>query len=106
MNIIENICANLSNKIRHYIKDIDDEKYEVINYGMYLLIGDFLKTIITLSISYFLGILTYVVISIISMVKELEPVLLHTIFKTPEVVTEFGVVVQLDMLSTTMEDLI
>jgi len=54
--MIDKICMFLTNKIRKEIPEIDDEKAEVINYGLQNIIGEIPKTFLVLIISYFLGI--------------------------------------------------
>ena len=55
--MIDKICMFLTNKIRKEMPEIDDEKAEVINYGLQNIIGELPKTFLVLIISYFLGIL-------------------------------------------------
>lgn len=54
--MIDKICMFLTNRIRKEIPDIDDEKAEVINYGLQNIIGEIPKTFLVLIIAYFLGI--------------------------------------------------
>ena len=54
--MIDKICTFLTNKIRKEMPDIDDEKAEIINYGLQNIIGELPKTLFVLIISYFLGI--------------------------------------------------
>jgi len=54
--MIDKICMFLTNKIRKEMPEIDDEKAEVINYGLQNIIGEIPKTFLVLIISYFLGI--------------------------------------------------
>ena len=54
--MIDKICAFLTRKIREEMPDIDDEKAEVINYGLQNLIGEIPKTFIMLFVAYILGI--------------------------------------------------
>ena len=54
--MIDKICTFLTNKIRKEMPDIDDEKAEVINYGLQNIVGEIPKTFLVLIISYFLGI--------------------------------------------------
>ena len=55
--MIDNFCLFLVGKMRKENPEIDDEKAEIINYGLQLLIGEIPKIIITLVVSYLLGIL-------------------------------------------------
>ena len=54
--MIDKICMFLTNKIRKEMPEIDDEKAEVINYGLQNIIGEIPKTFLVLVIAYFLGI--------------------------------------------------
>ncbi len=54
--MIDKICMFLTNRIRKEMPDIDDEKAEVINYGLQNIIGEIPKTFLVLIIAYFLGI--------------------------------------------------
>ena len=50
--MIDKICMFLTNKIRKEMPEIDDEKAEVINYGLQNIIGELPKTFIVLFIAY------------------------------------------------------
>lgn len=54
--MIDKICMFLTNRIRKEMPDIDDEKAEVIHYGLQNIIGEIPKTFIVLIIAYLLGI--------------------------------------------------
>lgn len=54
--MIDKICLFLTNKIRKEVPDIDDERAEVINYGLQILIGEIPKVFIMLGIAYLLGV--------------------------------------------------
>lgn len=54
--MLDKICAFLTQKIRNEMPDIDDEKAEVINYGLQNLIGEIPKIFIMLFVAYILGI--------------------------------------------------
>lgn len=54
--MIDKICMFLTNKIRKEMPEIDDERAEVINYGLQNIIGEIPKIFITLGIAYLLGI--------------------------------------------------
>lgn len=54
--MIDKICMFLTNKIRKEMPEIDDEKAEVIQYGLQNILGEIPKTFLVLIISYFLGI--------------------------------------------------
>ena len=54
--MIDKICMFLTNRIRKEMPEIDDEKAEVINFGLQNIIGEIPKTFLVLIIAYFLGI--------------------------------------------------
>lgn len=54
--MIDKICMFLTNRIRKEMPDIDDERAEIINYGLQNIIGEIPKTFLVLVIAYFLGI--------------------------------------------------
>ena len=54
--MIDKICEFLTNRIRKEMPEIDDERAEVINYGLQNIIGEIPKIFITLGIAIFLGI--------------------------------------------------
>ena len=54
--MIDKICMFLTDKIRKEMPEIDDERAEVINYGLQNIIGEIPKIFITLGIAYLLGI--------------------------------------------------
>ncbi len=61
--MIEKICNYLTNKIRKSMPEITDERAEVINYGLQLVIGEVPKIFIMLLIAYLLGVLKLSIIS-------------------------------------------
>ena len=54
--MIDKICMFLTNKIRKEVPDIDDERAEVINYGLQIIIGEVPKTFVMLAVAYVLGV--------------------------------------------------
>lgn len=54
--MIDKICEFLTNKIRKEMPEIDDERAEIIMYGLQNIIGELPKGVIILLIAYFLGI--------------------------------------------------
>ena len=54
--LIEKITETLTNRIRKEMPEIDDERAEVINYGLQILIGEIPKIFIMLGIAYILGV--------------------------------------------------
>ena len=61
--MIEKFCNYLTNKIRKAMPDVTDERAEVINYGLQLVIGEVPKIFIMLLIAYALGILELSILS-------------------------------------------
>ena len=53
--MIDKICTYLTNKIRKEMPEIDDERAEVIMYGLQNIVGELPKGIIILLIAYLLG---------------------------------------------------
>ncbi len=54
--MIDKICMFLTNRIRKEMPNIDDERAEVINYGLQNIIGEIPKTFLVLILAYFLGV--------------------------------------------------
>lgn len=52
----EKICTFLTNRIRKEMPDIDDDRAEVINFGLQNLVGEVPKVFIMLAVAYFLGV--------------------------------------------------
>lgn len=63
--MIDKICTYLTNRIRKEMPEIDDEREEIIMYGLQNIIGELPKGIIILIIAYFLGIFKLTLISIL-----------------------------------------
>lgn len=63
--MIEKICLFLVKKMRKENPEINDEKAEIINYGLQLLLGEVPKMFITFAISYLLGILNLTMIMVV-----------------------------------------
>lgn len=63
--MIEKFCDFLVDKMRKENPEIDDERSEIINYGLQLLIGEIPKMLITLLASYILGILRLTIIMVL-----------------------------------------
>ena len=55
--MIDKITEFLTNKIRKEMPEVDDERAEVINYGLQILIGEVPKIFIMLLVAYALGLL-------------------------------------------------
>jgi len=55
--MIDKICDYLTNKIRKQMPEVDNERAEVINYGIHLVIGEIPKTFLFIIIAAILGVL-------------------------------------------------
>ena len=63
--MIDKICTKLTEKIRKQMPEVDDERAEIIMYGLQILIGELPKGIIILAIAYFLGIFKLTLLSVL-----------------------------------------
>lgn len=63
--MVEKLCSFLTNKIRNEMPEIDNERAEVINYGLQLIIGEIPKMFITLAVAYLLGVFKLTLIMIL-----------------------------------------
>lgn len=63
--MIDKICLFLTHKIREEMPEIDDERAEVIDYGLHLLVGELPKNFIILGIAYILGIFKLTLLTVI-----------------------------------------
>lgn len=63
--MIEKMCNALTNRIRKEMPEIDDERAEVINYGLQLVLGEIPKTIILIIIACFLGVLKLTILALL-----------------------------------------
>jgi len=66
-NMIEKFCTFLVNKMRKEMPEIDDERAEIINYGLQIIVGEIPKIFITLAIAYGLGVLKLTLLTIIAL---------------------------------------
>ena len=55
--MVDKICDYLTERIRKQMPEIDDERAEVINYGIHLVVGEIPKTFIFIAIAALLGVL-------------------------------------------------
>ena len=63
--MIDKICLFLTNKIRKEMPEVDDERAEIINYGLHLIVGELPKNFIILGLSYFLGVFKLTLLAVI-----------------------------------------
>ena len=66
--MIDKFCTFLVNKMRKEMPEIDDERAEVIIYGLQIIIGEIPKIFITLAIAYLFGVLKLTFITLIALV--------------------------------------
>lgn len=65
--MVEAICNKLTLRIRRKMPEIDNEKAEVINYGLQLLFGEIPKTLIIIGLACILGVLELTILAILLM---------------------------------------
>ena len=63
--MIDKICLFLTHKIQKEMPEVDNERAEVIDYGLHLLIGELPKNFIILGIAYILGIFKLTLLTVI-----------------------------------------
>ena len=61
--MIEKICNSILEKIRKEMPEVDDERAEVINYGLQMIIGEAPKLLIMIGFAYILGVLKLTVLA-------------------------------------------
>lgn len=66
--MIEKICAYIVNQMRKQMPDIDDEKAEVITYGIELIIGEIPKIFLLFIFSFIIGIGWYTVLAYVVLI--------------------------------------
>ena len=66
--MIDKICMFLTNKIRKEDPEIDDERAEVINYGLQIIFGEIPKTIVMLIVAYLLGVFKLTLIAFLVLI--------------------------------------
>ncbi len=66
--MIDKITEFLTNKIRKEMPDVDDERAEIINYGLQILIGEVPKIFIMLAIAYLLGVFKLSLITFLTLI--------------------------------------
>ena len=54
--MVDKICDFLTNKIRNKMPEVDDERAEVINYGIHIIVGEIPKTFIFVAVALLLGV--------------------------------------------------
>ena len=66
--MIDKICIFLTNRIRKEMPEIDDERAEVINYGLQNVLGEIPKIFIMLAVAYILDIFWLALFTFIALV--------------------------------------
>ncbi len=61
--MVDKFCDYLTNKIRIESPEIDDERAEVINYGIHLIVGEMPKLFIIFGVAYLLGVLDLTILA-------------------------------------------
>jgi accessory gene regulator B len=64
--LVDKICEFLTKKIMKKMPEIDDERAEIIDYGLHLVIGEIPKNFILLLIAYVLGIFKLTLLAVIA----------------------------------------
>ena len=63
--MIEKLCNKLTKKIQNKMPEIDDERAEIINYGLQLVMGEIPKTFVLLAIAYVFGVLKLSILALL-----------------------------------------
>lgn len=63
--MVEAICNKLTNRIRQEMPEIDDERAEIINYGLQLVFGEIPKTIFLIALAWCLGVLELTILGLL-----------------------------------------
>lgn len=64
--MVEALCDRLTIRIRKKMPEIDDERAEIIDYGLQLLVGEIPKTFMILFIAWLLGVLDLTLLAVIT----------------------------------------
>lgn len=63
--MIEKLCNKLTKKIQNKMPEIDDERAEIINYGLQLVIGEIPKAFVLLAVAYAFGVLKLSILALL-----------------------------------------
>ncbi|MBQ3145486.1 MAG: accessory gene regulator B family protein [Clostridia bacterium] len=63
--MIEKLCKKITKRIQNKMPEIDEERAEIINYGLQLVLGEIPKTFIILLIAYLFGVLKLSILALI-----------------------------------------
>lgn len=63
--MVEKLCNKLTRKIQNKMPEIDEERAEIINYGLQLVFGEIPKTFVLLFIAYIFGVLKLSILALI-----------------------------------------
>lgn len=65
--MVETLCNKLTLRIRKKMPEVDDERAEIINYGLQLIVGEIPKTFLILFIAWILGVLDLTILAMLVM---------------------------------------
>ena len=65
--MVDKFCLFLTKRIQSKMPDVDEERAEIINYGLQLIIGEIPKMFITIAVAYLLGTLKLTLFMILSL---------------------------------------
>jgi len=63
--LVDKLCDYLTKRIRHKMPEVDDERAEVINYGLHLVLGEVPKAFALLAIAYIAGVIKLTIITLL-----------------------------------------
>ena len=63
--MVEKLCNKITRKIQNKMPEIDEERAEIINYGLQLVFGEIPKTFVLLFIAYIFGVLELSILALI-----------------------------------------
>ncbi len=66
--MVDSLCDYLTNKIRKENPEIDDERAEIIDYGVHLIIGEIPKFFIIIGIAFLLGIWKLTLLTVVLLI--------------------------------------
>lgn len=66
--MVDKICEHLTNRIKNSLPDVDDEKAEIINYGLQNIIGEIPKNFVVLLIAYLIGVLDLALLALLILI--------------------------------------
>ena len=64
--MVDKICNKIMNRIKAKMPEVDEERSEIIRYGLELMIGEIPKFFILLILAWILGVFKYTIISLLA----------------------------------------